>query len=417
MMAPMGLTINSLPSWSVGAWAFEGQSGRLAPGEQTTLRFTTEVDNLRVVRELHISADTYKITEDLHLQSLNNQSRSVRIGFKAGTSAFKSAGNYDQVSIAWLHGSSLSTNTKEDKLTSEGLEEKGDLKWGGVTNNFFMAAVALTDPTEAVLKARIQDGFWGAVLEETVMLPPDGVSQVQASWWYGAKDRELLAKAEPLFEKAIDFGWFGFISRPLLTLLTFFYGYVGNWGVAIIMLTVLIRIVFFPLSQKSYKSMEKMKQLQPHIAKLKEKYGNDKEQMNREVMQLYKTYGANPAAGCLPILVQIPVFFGLYQALLKSIALRHAPFITHLPFTDIIWMADLSAADPLYISPILMGATMFLQQKMSPPVGDPMQQKVMMALPLVFTFMFLSFPVGLVVYWFFNNLLSIGQQWLMMRKK
>ena len=418
LMAPMGLTVNSLPSWSVGAWAVEGQSAKLEPGQSTKLSFTTEVDGIRVTREMTISADTYKIAETLRLQPLGEGgSRPVRLGFKTGTKGFKSASNYDTVRVGWLKDTSLSTETAEDKLTSEGLEEKGDLKWGGVMTNFFMAAVAPHNAAEPVFKSRIQDGFWGAVFEETVVATPGTESVVQASWWYGAKDRELLAKESPVFDKAVDFGWFGFISRPLLSLLTFFYGYVGNWGVSIILLTCLIRIVFFPLSQKSYKSMEKMKQLQPHIAKLKEKYGDNKEQMNREVMQLYKTYGANPASGCLPILVQIPVFFGLYQALLNSIELRHAPFISYLPFTNITWMADLSAADPLYISPILMGATMFLQQKMSPPMGDAMQQKVMLALPIVFTVMFLNFPVGLVIYWFFNNLLSIGQQWLMVRKK
>jgi YidC/Oxa1 family membrane protein insertase len=163
--------------------------------------------------------------------------------------------------------------------------------------------------------------------------------------------------------------------------------------------------------------MEKMKTLQPMINKLREKYGNDKEKLNREVMQLYKTYGANPASGCLPILVQLPVFFGLYQALLNSLELRHAVFIPYVPFTNILWLADLSAADPIYVSPILMGATMLLQQKMSPPAGEPLQQKMMMARPIVFTIMFLNFPSGLVVYWFFNNLLSIAQQWVIMRKR
>lgn len=162
--------------------------------------------------------------------------------------------------------------------------------------------------------------------------------------------------------------------------------------------------------------MEKMKKLQPHMVAIREKYKDDKELMNKEVMALYKTYGVNPASGCVPILIQMPVFFGLYQALLTSIELRHAPFITYVPGTDILWLADLSAKDPFYVTPVIMGLTMFIQQKMSPPASDPTQQKIMMFLPLIFTAMFLSFPSGLVVYWLVNNILSIAQQRMMAKK-
>jgi len=159
-----------------------------------------------------------------------------------------------------------------------------------------------------------------------------------------------------------------------------------------------------------------MKRLQPMLTKLREKYADDKERMNQEIMQLYKTYKVNPAGGCLPMVVQIPVFFGLYKALLGSIELRHASFINHVPFTDLVWLADLSVKDPYYVTPLIMGATMFIQQKMTPSGGDPTQAKIMLLMPVVFTFMFLNFPAGLVVYWLVNNVLSIAQQWWMMRK-
>ncbi len=209
---------------------------------------------------------------------------------------------------------------------------------------------------------------------------------------------------------------FHLIAKGLLWLLQFFYSYVHNWGVAIILLTILIKALFWPLTAKSYASMEKMKKLQPHMVKLREKYKDNKEQLNKEVMALYKTYGVNPASGCVPILIQMPVFFGLYQALLTAIELRHAPFIAHLPGTDMLWLADLSARDPYYITPVIMGLTMFLQQKMSPPATDPTQQKIMMFLPIIFTVLFLGFPSGLVVYWLVNNILSIAQQRMMMKK-
>jgi YidC/Oxa1 family membrane protein insertase len=202
-----------------------------------------------------------------------------------------------------------------------------------------------------------------------------------------------------------------------MQVLNFFYKYTGNYGIAIIILTIIIKIIFWPLSQKSYKSMNKMKKIQPMMTKIKEKYKDDRQKMNEEMMRLYKTYKVNPAGGCLPMLVQIPVFIALYQALLSAIELRHAPFIYNLPFTDIVWLADLSAKDPLYITPLIMGATMFIQQKMTPSPGDPTQAKVMLFMPVVFTFIFLTFPAGLVVYWLANNVLSIGQQWWMLKKQ
>jgi YidC/Oxa1 family membrane protein insertase len=339
----------------------------------------------------------------------------VRIGFKVGTAAMSGDGRHNATHVAWLDASSVRDERDGEKLAREGIEAKGDIRWGGVMNKFFMSCVALRGGEETLLKARIQDNFWGAVLEEFVVVPAEEDAVLTAGWWYGAKDRALLAQASDDWSKAVNLGMFGFIAKPLLWLLTFFHAYVDNWGVAIILLTIFVRALFYPLSQKSYKSMEKMRQIQPHMAKIREKYAGNKEEMNREMMNLYKTYGVNPAAGCLPILIQIPVFFGLFQALLNSIELRHAPFITRLPFTGLIWMADLSAADPLWITPILMGVTMFLQQKMSPPMGDPTQQKIMLAMPVIFTFMCFNFPAGLVVYWLFSNVFSIAQQKLIMR--
>ena len=416
-MAPMGLLVNGLPSWSTGQWSFEGSNLNLTNGQTGTLTFTGMVDGLRLRREFTFDAATFLISETVRMDGAE-QARSVRLGFKVGSNSFAAASEYDKTQVAWVNNGSLDTMTDDKKLTNEGFQEQGALQWGGVMNNYFMAVVAPESATNITLKARIQDGFWGVLLEQgDITVQPGSETSVNTLWWYGAKDRDLLANAPANLEDSVYLGWFSLIAKPLLYLLVFFHGFVGNWGVAIILLTFCIRVLFFPLSQKSYKSMEKMKQLQPQMQKLKEKHGNDREAMNREVMQLYKTYGANPASGCLPILVQLPVFVGLYNALMNSVELRHAVFIPTLPFTDLVWLADLSARDPLYISPILMGATMFLQQKLSPPMGEPIQQKIMMALPIVFTVMFLNFPSGLVIYWFFNNLLSIAQQWLIMGRK
>ena len=193
------------------------------------------------------------------------------------------------------------------------------------------------------------------------------------------------------------------IAAPLFKVLSFIHGWVGNWGIAIILLTMLIKLLFFPLSAASYKSMAKMKVLGPKLQKLKEQYGDDKAKMNQAMMELYKTEKVNPLGGCLPIVIQIPVFIALYWVLLAAVELRHAPFFG--------WIKDLSAADPFYILPVLMGATMFLQTKLNPTPPDPIQAKIMLYMPLVFSVMFLWFPAGLVLYWTVNNLLSIWQQW------
>ena len=222
---------------------------------------------------------------------------------------------------------------------------------------------------------------------------------------------KLLANLRKFGEDAqnvIDYGWFGIIARPLMRFLIFTNQYTHNYGIDIILLTILIKIVFWPLTHKSYKSMSDMQKIQPLMKKLREKYKDDKERLNREMMALYKQHKVNPLGGCLPMVLQIPVFFALYKALLDSVELRHAPFMW--------WIQDLSAKDPYYITPIIMGLTMLIQQKMTPTTGDPKMAKMMLLMPVVFTFMFLNFPSGLVIYWLLNNVLSIGQQYYTNRK-
>jgi YidC/Oxa1 family membrane protein insertase len=218
----------------------------------------------------------------------------------------------------------------------------------------------------------------------------------------GPKDIDILKAQGSSLEQSLDLGWFTVLAKPMLHTLKFFYTYIPNYGVGIIFITIILKIIFFPLTHKSYKSMKEMGKLQPKMAALKEKYKNDRDAMNRAVMELYRDHKVNPLGGCLPMLVQIPVFFALYKALMFSIELRHAPFM--------LWITDLSDKDPYYVTPIIMGATMFIQQKMTPSTMDEMQQKIMLALPVVFTFMFLNFPSGLVLYWLVNNILTIGQQ-------
>ena len=414
--APLGLTINGQPSWSTGQWAFSGSDLNLAAGQKGELTFTGLVDGIRVTRKITFDADTYLLTEKTFVGAADQTSRNVRMGFIVAATPFGGS-SYDPTRLAWDSNGSFEEETSASTLAEQGILEQGTFLWAGVMSNYFMNLTAPAETQNLTLKGRVQGSVWRLALERPEQpTPAGGEFSSTTNWWLGPKDKNLLVTAPNDMISALHYGMFSIIARPLLVILDFFHSYAGNWGIAIILLVCLIRICFWPLSQKSYKSMNQMKKLQPMMEKLREKYKDDKQALNREVMQLYKTYKVNPAGGCLPILVQIPVFIGLYQALLNSIELRHAAFIDHIPFTDIIWLADLSAADPYYITPIVMGLTMFLQQRLTPAAGDPTQQKIMMFMPIVFTAMFLNFPAGLVLYWLCNNILSIGQQWWMLRK-
>lgn len=418
-VAPLGLVINGQPSWSTGKWALESDSGvTVAEGGKGVVRLVGEVDNLRVTRELTFNSENYLISEKVSLATLGTDTRSVRVRYTVAADTSNAANtNYDAMRVAWDNGGSLGEETSTDKLTKEGVEASGKLYWAGPMSTYFLSAVMPGDADEARMVGRMQGSVYRVALEpKEVVVAPGQETTLEVSYWMGPKERKMLAAVSDQLALSVDLGMFSIIAKGLLWLLEFFQQYTHNWGLSIIMLTIVIKAVFWPLTAKSYSSMEKMKKLQPMMANIREKYKDDKEAMNKEVMALYKTYGVNPASGCVPILVQLPVFFGLYQALLTSIELRHAPFITYLPGTDLIWLADLSSKDPYYITPIIMGITMFLQQKMSPPATDPTQQKIMMFLPIVFTALFLSFPSGLVVYWLVNNILSIAQQWRMGRR-
>ncbi len=228
------------------------------------------------------------------------------------------------------------------------------------------------------------------------------ITPTQIEIYAGPKSKETIASVDHHLDKIIRFGMFGFIGKPLLYVLNWLYLIFGNYGVAIIILTLIIRLIFYPLSFKSYKSMREMAKLQPKLKELQAKYKGKPDQLNKATMELYKKHKVNPFGGCLPIIIQIPVFFALYNVLLNAIQLRGAPFV--------FWITDLSSKDPYYILPIIMGLTMYVQQKLTPATGDPTQQKIMMFMPIIFTFMFMGFPSGLVLYWTTNNVLTLLQQ-------
>ncbi len=310
--------------------------------------------------------------------------------------------------------------------------------WIGITDKYWLAAVIPADQ-DGPVEARFvhhrgdnidiyQTDFTGGAVAIGAGETVESTSRIFA----GAKRARLLDEyAEryniPYFDRAIDFGWFYFLTKPLFYFLIFIQNYVGNFGIAILVLTVVIKLVFFPLANKSYKAMSQMRRLQPEMLKLRERFGDDKMRLNQEMMALYKREKVSPASGCLPMLIQIPVFFALYKVLFVTIEMRHAPFFG--------WINDLSAPDPtsmfnlfglipldlpqflvIGVWPLIMGVTMYLQQKLNPQPPDPMQAKIFMMLPIIFTFMLAQFPAGLVIYWTWNNVLSIIQQWVIMRR-
>jgi YidC/Oxa1 family membrane protein insertase len=246
------------------------------------------------------------------------------------------------------------------------------------------------------------------MISPNLTIAPGAQSQLDAKIYLGPENIARLKNVAPNLDLTVDYGILWFISIGLFWLLKLIHHLVGNWGWSIVIVTCLIKLAFFHLSAKSYRSMAAMRQLQPRLQALKERHGDDRQKMTQATMELYKAEKINPLGGCLPIIVQIPVFIALYWVLLESVELRQAPFI--------LWIQDLSVKDPYYILPIIMGFTMFIQQRLNPTPPDPVQAKVMMFLPLFFTFLFSSFPAGLVVYWIVNNSLSILQQWYIIEK-
>ncbi|ABK46242.1 protein translocase subunit yidC [Magnetococcus marinus MC-1] len=313
--------------------------------------------------------------------------------------------------MAYLNGERYQ-HSYED-LTAQDLREKGHGGWTGFSDKYFLAAmVAKPLPPEAQPRRYYFDydrpNYRVGMVENSVIIPAGQSLAVDYDLFIGPKEISTLERSNLSLERSIDYGWFHFLAEPLVKVLNFFNSVVHNYGVAIILLTLAIKLLFFPLANKSYRSMNAMKKLQPKIEELKKLHGSDRNKMNEAMMKLYQTHKVNPLGGCLPILVQIPVFFALYKVLFLSVEMRHAPFM--------LWIPDLSAMDPFYVLPLLMGGSMFLQSKLNPTPSDPMQAKIMMFLPVIFTVMFLSFPSGLVLYWLVNNVLSISQQYYIMKK-
>ncbi|MDG1312327.1 MAG: membrane protein insertase YidC [Porticoccaceae bacterium] len=298
-----------------------------------------------------------------------------------------------------------------DDMEDESVKVSINGGWVAMVQHYFVSA--WVPPSEdknafSLRKLSGQDIYLMGFTGQRLSVGAGGFGEYRAQFYVGPKDQGRLAELAEYLDLTIDYGFLWMLAKPIFAALQFIQGILGNWGWSIILLTVFIKILLYPLSATSLKSMAKMRNLQPEMTRLKELYGDDRQKMSQELMGLYKKEKVNPAGGCFPMLLQMPVFLSLYWVLLESVEIRHSPWI--------FWIQDLSAKDPFFVLPLVMGGSMLLMQKMQPMPTDPMQARVMQLMPIMFTFFFMIFPAGLVLYWTINNLLSMAQQWFVNRQ-
>jgi YidC/Oxa1 family membrane protein insertase len=296
-----------------------------------------------------------------------------------------------------------------DDIASEPFKKELPGGWIAMVQHYFISAWIPDAEQQHLYSTRqSEDGInYAGLVSPEFTVQPGASGTSSATLYVGPKDQYALAQLSPHLDLTVDYGWLWWVAQPLFWLLTKIHSFVGNWGIAIILLTVLVKTLFFRLSAASYRSMARMRKVQPKLVALREQFADDKQKQSQAMMELYKKEQINPMGGCLPILIQMPVFIALYWVLMESVELRQAPFA--------LWINDLAAMDPYYVLPLLMGGSMFFMQKLNPPPPDPMQAKIMQWMPVVFTFFFLWFPAGLVLYWVVNNLLSMAQQFVITR--
>jgi YidC/Oxa1 family membrane protein insertase len=403
-------------------WRLQPGSTTLGAGEESLeVRFSAQGrDGLAVTKVYRFKRDSYVIDVALEISNGGGQPASPYAYFQL-THDGKSSADANAVAETFgaqsFNGFAVYSEEKKfqkvhltdiDKAKTDFVKQASD-GWFAYVQHYFVASWLPADKLarEYAMEKRADGSYVGRALVAAGAIPPGGNARIAAPLYAGPQEQRRLAAVAPGFDLVVDYGWLTIIAWPLFWLLEKFHDLSGNWGVAIILLTVTIKLVFFPLSAASYRSMAKMKLITPRMQKIREMYEQDRQKMNQAMMELYKTEKINPLGGCFPILVQIPVFIALYWVLLAAIELRHAPFI--------LWIKDLSALDPYYVLPVLMTVTMVIQTKLNPVPPDPVQAKVMQFMPFIFSIFFFFFPAGLVLYWLINNILSILQQWQIQR--
>jgi YidC/Oxa1 family membrane protein insertase len=369
------------------------------PVGHVTMRFHDPVTQLGVEKRLTFHHDSYVTDVSVSIEGVT-ESYEIRLGTNFGIVEWGDG-------FIGLIGSALRVDDKTEKETPDKeLEQKGTVQWVALQDKYFLSVLMPKQSEAALVKKELDK-----VVSAGVRIPASAAaSSIALQLYAGPKEYDTLRSLDVGLEDMIDFGWFIYgswtlvksVAKPIFYVLRFIHDYIPNYGLTIILLTCSIKLLFVPLQYKAYKSMKMMKVIQPKIKEVQEKYKGDRERLNKELMKLYRDQKVNPLGSFLPMLLQMPVFIALFNVLYMSIDLRQAPFM--------LWVTDLSLQDPFYVLPVIMGATMFIQQKITPTTMDPAQAKIMLVLPVAMTFLFVNFPAGLVLYWLTNNVLTITQQ-------
>ncbi|GGC90844.1 membrane protein insertase YidC [Vreelandella lutescens] len=406
----------------------DGQASRIAfstergeyrlsdDAEQLSVDLTAEVNGIDVIKRLTFDRGSYAVNVSYYLANNTDAPVSARfIGQLARDNSPDPSSGVAMGMNSYLGAAYSTPEARYEKIDFDAIQSRNFENreaqggWIAIIQHYFVSAWAPAQNQQNLyyVTTDSRDRNVVAFAGPTSSVAADGEATLSATLYMGPKVQDYLEQVAPNLKLTVDYGWLWFIANPLFWLLDKIHDIVGNWGWSIVLLTVLVKLVLFPLSAKAYKSMARMRKLGPEMQRLKEMYGDDRQKMSQEMMKFYQKEKINPLGGCLPILVQMPVFIALYWMLLESVELRHAPFM--------FWIQDLSVKDPYFILPILMGISMFVQQMLNPTPPDPMQAKIMKMLPIIFTFFFLWFPAGLVIYWVVNNIISVAQQYFITR--
>ncbi|MEI2564382.1 membrane protein insertase YidC [Vibrio metoecus] len=409
LVGPQGIdvTSNNRPAYQVNAESFTLAEGQ----DELRIPMTYQANGIDYTKTFILKRGSYAV--DVVFDVANNSGNPATLGMYAHLrqNLLDSGGN---LAMPTYRGGAYSTSDVRykkysfDDMKDRNLSAPNDatVNWAAMIQHYFASAWIPRNEPQAQLYSRVISNLGDIGIRTPNKTIANGdKAEFEATLWVGPKLQDKMAAVAPNLDLVVDYGWLWFIAKPLHWLLSVIQSFVGNWGVAIICLTFIVRGAMYPLTKAQYTSMAKMRMLQPKLQAMRERIGDDRQRMSQEMMELYKKEKVNPLGGCLPIVLQMPIFIALYWALMESVELRHSPFFG--------WIHDLSAQDPYYILPLLMGASMFVIQKMSPTtVTDPMQQKIMTFMPVMFTFFFLWFPSGLVLYWLVSNIVTLIQQTL-----
>lgn len=394
-------------------YAVTADSFKLADGQnEISVPLTFEKDGVVYTKYFNLKRGSYDVGVNFNIKNNTSEAIEVQPYGQLKHSLIDSSGSLAMPTYTGGAYSSSDTNYKKysfDDMAKNNLNITTKAGWVAVLQHYFVSAWIPDQDAENNLYSRTSNGvatigYRGAL----TTVAPNSEATIKSQLWTGSKDQNEMGEAANHLDLTVDYGWAWFIAKPLFWLLTFLQKIVSNWGLAIIGTTIVVKTILYPLTKSQYTSMAKMRLLQPRLQEIRDRFGDDRQRISQEMMKLYKEEKVNPMGGCLPILIQMPIFIALYWTFMEAVELRHAPFFG--------WIKDLSAQDPYFIMPLLMGGSMFLLQKMSPtPMADSTQQKVMTFMPVLFTFFFLWFPSGLVLYWLTSNIITMAQQWLIYR--